>query len=556
MPKKNFASLLVGYFFNRKRAVVWFLLLFIIIAYLINIKLALALNEWNGRFYDSLQIVDKSSIYAALKDFVVLCSAIITVLVMADYVEKRLALLIRRDITHLFLDDWLSLRSTHFLLKETGKEPDNPDQRIAEDIRELVNLSLSLGLSLFNSLLTIGSFSIVLWNLSGSISIFNYKIPGYMFWVCLIYTFIENLLAHFIGRPLKSLNYEGQKREADFRATLLEKRQFSDAIAGAHGEFADSTQIKEKFANLMQVLVHYIKKRRDLDFFSVGVGQITHLTPIFFSLPSLFSGAIQLGGLMQIRGAFIDVARSLSWIAMSYPELARFFATYERLDQLQKNFSEADVRFLQMQERHQMSLTELSAQVCFNVPNKGVAKVDFRVAAKQLGVLFGRSGSGKSTLLRILAGFHLNYDGNVAFPGKVFWVPQKGYLLQASLRTNLAYPLTIDTLTDEKAKELLHKVGLIHLEAELDDDRDWRYRLSGGEQQRILLARAINLRPDILLLDETISALDKVAALDILQALKKWLPESTILLVTHQQEIIDFADVKLNMENFYSEHCA
>ena len=553
MSEKNLASVLRGYFFDRKRSAIWILLAFIIIAYLVNIKLALALNEWNGRFYDSLQIVDKPSIYAALKDFVVLCSTIIVVLVMADYVEKRLALIVRRDITCLFVDNWFSLRGTHFMLKEMGKEPDNPDQRIAEDLRELVSLSLSLGLSLFNSLLTIGGFSVVLWNLSGSISIFGYKIPGYMFWVCLAYTSIETLLTHFIGRQLKSLNYERQKREADFRATLLEKRRFSDAIAGAHGESTDAAQIKKKFADLMQVIVLYVKKRRDLDFFSVGVGQITHLTPVFFSLPSLFSGAIQLGGLMQIRGAFVDVARSLSWIAMSYPELARLFATYERLNQLQQNFYEADVKFLQMQAHHQASSTGLLAQLYFNVPNAGTAKVNFKVATGRLAVLFGKSGSGKSTLLRILAGFHLDYEGSFGSPGKVFWIPQKGYLLQASLRTNLAYPLTTDALVDERAEELLRKVGLIHLKADLDVEQDWQYRLSGGEQQRILLARAMSLQPDTLLLDETMSALDKSAALEILQILKESLPDSTILLVSHQQEIIDMADVKLNMESFYGK---
>lgn len=553
MSEKNLASVLSGYFFDRKRTAIWLLLAFIIIAYVVNIKLALSLNEWNGRFYDSLQIVDKYSIYAALKDFVVLCSAIIVVLVMADYVEKRLALMVRKDITYLFVDNWFSLHSTHFILKQIGKEPDNPDQRIAEDVRELVSLSLSLGLSLFNSLLTIGSFSVILWNLSGSVSIFGYKIPGYMFWVCLVYTSIETLLTHFIGRQLKSLNYEGQKREADFRATLLEKRRFSDAIAGAHGESTDAAQLKEKFADLMQIVVSYIKKRRDLDFFSVGVGQITHLAPVFFSLPSLFSGAIQLGGLMQIRGAFVDVARSLSWIAMSYPELARLFATYERLNQLQKNFYEADAKLLQMQARHQVSSTGLLAQFYFNVPNKAIAKVNFKVAVGQLAVLFGKSGSGKSTLLRILAGFHLDYEGSLGLPGKVLWIPQKGYLLQASLRTNLAYPLTTDMLTDEKAEELLHKVGLVHLKAELDVEQDWQYRLSGGEQQRILLARAISLQPDTLLIDETMSALDKAAALEILQILKESLPKSIILLVTHQQEIIDMADVKLDMEGFYGE---
>lgn len=212
----SFPSFLRETFFTFRQWRMWFLLGVVIAAYLINIKLAVALNDWNGRFYNALQVVNKEEIFSCLYDFILLCSAIILVLVTADYLQGRAALIARRELTQRFFNRWLSENAPFYCLRLENKEPDNPDQRIAEDIRDAVSVFLNLCTSFFNSVLMIGSFSVILWNLSGPLTLFGFSIPGYMFWVCLIYTFLETLITHLIGRKLKRLNFDSQKQRGRF----------------------------------------------------------------------------------------------------------------------------------------------------------------------------------------------------------------------------------------------------------------------------------------------------------------------------------------------------
>lgn len=291
----------------------WAVFALVAMANVANVRFAVALNEWNGRFFNALQKVDASAIYDALFDFIWLASALILLLVMTQYIKNRLLLSLRRELTFRLIDVWMSPTAAHYQLRESGREPDNPDQRIIEDSRELVGLAVNLSLSFLESVLTIGSFSVILWNLSGSVLVFGIEVPGYMFWVCLAYTVFATVITHWIGHPLKRLNYASQAKEADLRYAFIEKRRHADAIAGAQGEAFEAQHLKERLEALLAVLIAYVKKQRDLDLFTVGLGQVTHLAPIFFSLPALLSGHIQLGGLMQIRGAFTDVARSFSW---------------------------------------------------------------------------------------------------------------------------------------------------------------------------------------------------------------------------------------------------
>ena len=159
--------LIAARLFSRTQWRIWALAALVLAAYAVNIKLAVLYNDWNGRFFNALQAVNKAAIFGELFYFIGLAAAIIILLVWAGYIKDRLMLALRRDLTEVFFKRWLSPQSAHFLLRESGKEPDNPDQRIAEDVRLVVSLSVSLAVSLYDSLLTVGSFSVILWQLSG-----------------------------------------------------------------------------------------------------------------------------------------------------------------------------------------------------------------------------------------------------------------------------------------------------------------------------------------------------------------------------------------------------
>ena len=713
--------LITQYLFTRSQWRLWGLFAIVLAAYAFNIKLAVLYNDWNGRFFNALQAVNRDAIFRELFYFIGLAAVIIVLLVWAGYVKDRLALALRRDLTQIFFKRWLSPESAHYLLRESGREPDNPDQRVTEDVRQLVNLSVDLLVSFYDAMLTIGSFSVILWQLSGSAEVFGITIPGYMFWVCILYTIVATWITHLIGHKLKGLNINAQHMEANLRAALMEKRRHADAIAGAHAEAVEEAGLVERFRQLLSVLIALVKRKRDLNLFTVGVGQFTHLAPIFFALPSFFAGIIQLGGLMQIRGAFNDVARSLSWIIMSYDDLAALAAAYERLRRLEAGLSEADdqrralekrcqdnsctgltaaldligrklkglninaqhmeanLRAALMEKRRHAdaiagahaeaveeaglverfrqllsvlialvkrkrdlnlftvgvgqfthlapiffalpsffagiiqlgglmqirgafndvarslswiimsyddlaalaaayerlrrleaglseaddqrralekrcqdnSCTGLTAALDLIVPNgKNISRVPvhLKLVPGSFTIVCGPSGIGKSTLLKVLSGFAGNYEGKLSERGSIFWMPQQPYLPKGELIAALTYPQSPETITEQAAQELLSAAHLDHLKEKLYDSGDWSALLSGGEQQRLSLLRALIVKPDILLLDEMTSGLDPANAHWMIALLKAKLPQTAMLLVTHQQSLWPLADQIINLQ--------
>ena len=556
--------LIAARLFSRTQWRIWVLAALVLAAYAVNIKLAVLYNDWNGRFFNALQAVNKAAIFGELFYFIGLAAAIIILLVWAGYIKDRLMLALRRDLTEVFFKRWLSPQSAHYLLRESGKEPDNPDQRIAEDVRLVVSLSVSLAVSLYDSLLTVGSFSVILWQLSGSAEVWGFTIPGYMFWVCVFYTIVASGLTHLIGRKLKPLNINAQHMEANLRAALMEKRRHADAIAGAHAESVEEASLSERFHQLLRVLIALVKRKRDLNLFTVGIGQFTHLAPIFFALPSFLAGVIQLGGLMQIRGAFNDVARSLSWIIMSYEELAALAAAYERLERLESGLTQADHTRRQIQALNSADSKRsdgLSADILLKIPRGRAAAlnaeipVSFSLKPGSLAIITGPSGIGKTTLLRVLAGFSESFTGCIRCGGSVLWMPQTPYLPKGELFDALAYPKAPDELTDERAAALLSKARLTHLTEKFRESADWSTVLSGGEVQRLSLLRALIAKPDVLLLDEMTSGLDPVNAREMIELLGKELPHAVIVLVTHQAFLYPLADqiIQLKGEECYGE---
>ena len=235
-------GILKRWLFSLQALPLWAVFALVAMANVANVRFAVALNEWNGRFFNALQKVDASAIYDALFDFIWLASALIFLLVMTQYIKNRLLLSLRRELTFRLIDVWMSPTAAHYQLRESGREPDNPDQRIIEDSRELVGLAVNLSLSFLESVLTIGSFSVILWNLSGSVLVFGIEVPGYMFWVCLAYTVFATVITHWIGHPLKRLNYASQAKEADLRYAFIEKRRHADTF-GTYLFFSSGTVV-------------------------------------------------------------------------------------------------------------------------------------------------------------------------------------------------------------------------------------------------------------------------------------------------------------------------
>ena len=532
---------------SERRVAAWALLALVMALSLSTVWFSVRLNTWNGAFFNAIQAMDGDKIYPLLLEFIAIVSAFVVVLVYADWFQKKLIIEWREWMTADLLSRWLSKDSRHYRLKLAGLEPDNPDQRIQEDVRLLVESSLSLLISFARSLLTIVSFITILWTLSGPLSWVafgvTWTIPGYMVWACIGYTLLATLLTHLIGRPLMALNFEQQKREADFRSGLFGVRQHGEAVAGFHGEANECQRLRERFKGVVSNWRALMDRQRNLAFFTVGFGQVTQLVPIFFALPKFLSGAIQLGGLMQIRLAFGQVASAIGWFIYAYRDIAEWSATVDRLTGFERALGTPLPQASFENPRRDDALSVVGALQTVQGDNL-LKDLAFKANPGELTVVKGASGIGKSTLMRALAGFWPWVDGRIATDRSALWISQSTWLPEMTLPALLAYPSQPETYTHAQYAEAFNAVGLTKLSRDLENATpvNWTQRCSGGEQQRLLLARALLQKPAVLLMDETTSGLDDDLVEHLIQTLKTTLSDSTIVLISHQPTAHRLAD--------------
>lgn len=529
----------------RSALLAWLLLLVVLAMSLSSVWFNVQLNQWNGEFYNALQQLNSQALYRLLQHFILLVSALILVVVFADYLKQRLIMRWRIGMTEHILARWLSHKGQHYALKINALVPDNPDQRIAEDVRLLIESSLRLLITFLHSLLTLISFATILWQLSGSISFslaqHSFTLPGYMFWVCIIYTLIGIGLTHWIGYPLRQLNMDRQRREADYRSGLIARREASDAIAGQRGEYHERDALLQRFRAVADNWYQLIRYEKNLSFFTVGYQQLSALAPIFFALPKFLAGELLLGGLMQIRQSFAQVAGALGWFIFSYREIAAWQATVTRL-----------YNFVVLLDAEPTSPVEsapdgsLPLRATLDLHNAQgeilLSDIEITATAGSLTLIQGRSGIGKSTLLRALSGHWPHYQGRIQRSDSVSWLPQRLYLPHERLDDLLAYPAQRSDFSEAQFQQVLAQVGLPQLNYQLALSIDWQQRLSGGEQQRLMFARLLLNKPRLILLDETTSALDAASAVQLLRLLRQQLPDSAVLLVSHQTFLAEITD--------------
>ena len=551
---KQFFYLVKPFWGQRAALLCWVLLVSSLGLTLTSVWFNVKMNAWNGDFYNSLQKLDGQALYGLLQYFVILVSGLIFVVVMGNYLKQMLIIRWRKGMTMLILGDWLSPHSKHYMLRLTSQEPDNPDQRIAEDIRLLVESTLNLLVTFLHSVLTLISFAAILWTLSGSLTFSfsgsDWTVPGYMFWACIIYTIIGIALTQWIGFPLRRLHMDKQRREADYRSALINCRQHGDAIAGQRGEIQDRKELMGRFGEIIGNWNRLIRCERNLSFYTVGYQQVTALAPVLLALPKFLAGEIMLGGLMQLRQAFSSVATSLGWFIFAYKEIAAWQATVSRLYNfviLLENDKQADVTIDEQS-------APLSADLSVSTADNRLLINPVNILAKpgELILISGRSGIGKSTLLRAISGHWPFFSGHISRTSHIMWLPQRLYLPISRLDSLLAYPQAMSKFTHNDFQYALSLVGLGKLQHQLTLETDWNNRLSGGEQQRLMFARLLLNRPKLLLLDETTSALDENSALELLALLKAELHESAIVLVSHQRFIFPLADQNIHLSE---SHC-
>ncbi|WP_435635812.1 ABC transporter ATP-binding protein/permease [Pseudomonas solani] len=546
---RTFFTLARPFWGDRRQWQAWLMLLTVIGLGLLVVQINVLINAWSKVFYDTLGAFRTDDLYMLMGEYALYIGSYVVIVVYLDWLRKAVVLRWRRAMTASTIGAWMQGQAFYRL--GFDGEPDNPDQRIAEDIRLLVDRSVELLVSFIANMAQVGAFLSILWGLSGTQTFtlwgHSFTVEGYLVWIAVIYTIVGTAITHAIGRPLQRLNYEQQHREADFRASLLRRRDHAEQIALYRGEAVEQRHLGERFERIAYNWRRLMDRQRSLSFFTVGYDRVSLIIPVFAALPAFLAKTITLGGLMQIRSAFNAVQNSLSWFIDAYWRLAEWSATVERLGQFQQAIERSRVQVREPCCGEALCVRQLD--VLRPDGSLLLAGVDASVAKGEWVRIEGRSGLGKSTLLRTLQGLWPYCWGDWQLPeGRSLLLPQQPYLPSLPLRDLLAYPATA-LPEDARLREVLQAVGLDALTERLGDEREWSRELSGGEQQRLSIARALLYQPDTLYLDEATNQLDDASACRLLELIRQALPRAMVIGISHQPTVQRLFQRSLNLES-------
>ena len=514
------------------------------------VAITVLLNQWNNRFYNALQERNWDTFVSELLYFCFLAAVFIVLAVYQLYLNQWLQIRWRRFMTGRYLSDWLD-GANHYRMQMTGDSADNPDQRIADDIKSFVENTLSIGIGLLSSIVTLGSFVVILWGLSAQAPLrlfgVDMNIPGYLVWAALIYAVLGTLLTHWIGRPLIALNFNQQRYEADFRFNLVRVRENGEQIALLKGEPAERERLLDRFGFVIENWYAIMTRQKKLTSFTAGYGQVSSIFPFVVVSPAYFANLVQLGGLMQTASAFSSVQGALSFFVTTYRQIADWRAVVQRLEGFEaavatgRKIAVTDpIVHVVRKESPAISIDDLDLRLPNGQPLMHGA--DVAIAPRDQILISGPSGAGKSTLLRAISGIWPFGDGTVTIPkdAKVMVLPQRPYLPIGTLHAAIAYPAGAEDFDPNQMHETIIAVGLPALAERLTEEAHWNRMLSLGEQQRLGIARALLHAPDYLFLDEATASLDEPSEAALYTLIKSRLPKSAVISVGHRSTLTEF----------------
>ena len=520
-------------------------------------------NYWQNDFGNAIQVPDADHEAKFWSLLLIGFPMIVVPLILSQLVEFVIAsnfvIQWRRWMTASYTSRWLT-NSMHYRMALAGGSTDNPDQRISQDVGGFINGSgtgtnsgsvgfYNYSIAAISTATNLVSFSIILWTISRSmnVSVRGVAIPGLMFWVAILYAVFATGLIQLIGRRLAGLFFRQQTVEANFRFELARVREFGEQIALLKGDQREIERAGSTFADVFAVLKRIINIRVWLVTFAAIYGQISALLPYFIVAPFYFAKQVSFGVFSQSADAFSNVNSSMNFFIDRYVGFADFRATVDRLT----SFDEAFARVEQEHAAKRGVQVTVGTDKNLATPNLALSLPNGRMLLNADGLVLvpqeptlvvGPSGAGKSTLFRAIAGLWPYGSGEVKQPdhASLMVLPQRPYLPIGSLRDAVAYPKPGAQIDDKTLRDALVAVGLPALASRLDDQDNWQMRLSGGEQQRIGVARALIAKPDWLFMDESTASLDEQSESDLYVAVAKALPNTTLVSIGHRSTLAAF----------------
>ncbi|MBV8776316.1 MAG: ABC transporter ATP-binding protein/permease [Alphaproteobacteria bacterium] len=550
------------YFRSDERWFARLLLVGVFVLTLLQIGIAVRINVWNKDFFNALDKRDWGVFLGQMRTFALLLIAAMSIAVYQAYVKQLLQLRWRRWLTTQLVDRWLT-EKRYYHLNFIAGGVDNPDQRISENAKHAIDQTVEFSLGLLNSVLTLISFTGILWALSGTLNLtisgIPIAIPGYMVFAAILYAGLGSGLTYLVGRPIVGANIRTNAAEADYRFALVRVRENSEAIALINGESDENKGLGNYFGEVLGSSMGLMRSQRRLMWLTSFYASVGWVYPTLVASPRFFSGAITLGVLMQITAAFGQVQTALNWFVDNFPKLAEWRSHAERVlefDEALELMGEAqgeggEVTTILLSDGdsgdevlrfRELAITHIDGNVVIGDANTEIAR-------GEKVLIVGPSGSGKSTLFRAIAGLWPWGAGKIILPdrSKMMFMPQRPYLPLGTVRQVLCYPSSVRRFPIADIKAALRRCGLDMLIDRINEHERWDRVLSGGEQQRLAFGRLLLHKPDWVFMDEATSALDEESQKAMMSLFSHELSGATLISIAHRPGLDAFHDRTLTL---------
>ncbi|WAR45331.1 ABC transporter ATP-binding protein/permease [Methylomonas rapida] len=544
----QFIRLAGSFWDSENKATIRSLSLALVVLTILQIVVSVVITVWSAALFDALDQRSMSGLFTQIGLIILIFIANMAITATHLKVKRRIQLDWRGWLTDKLIGQWMH-KGRHYLVTHIPGKHDNPDGRIAEDIRISTEYAIDLLHSLFYSILLLGSFTEILWSLSGTITIdlgiTQFFLKGHLVWLAIIYAASASILGWWIGRPLTKATDERQTVEANFRFALVKARENSQAIAMIRGESNEVPHFHDLFGDIVAAWHQQTKAWEKIMLFSSGYSVLSMAFPILVSAPRYILGSISLGALMQSAQSFQHMVSALSWPVDNMGKVAEWRASVERvlglasaLEQLEREISKSEPNRLHLEKKAQsvlrlndLCLLRLDGIVCLPCINEEIKAGD-RI------LITGNAFTGNK-LFKAICGLWPWGNGTIELPGEeaIFFMPPRPYLPTGTLRMAICYPYSEDAFGQEELEKALELAGLKGMIAQLDESADWEKNLEREEQQRLGMVRLLLQKPKWILMQEAFSSLDPTSEVDMMRLINQKLPDSALLTITKQPAI-------------------